>query len=332
MVAVMAIQVTLAINDYDHVRALGSGDVRVEGAELTCLHLPIPEIFFRFIRHREWHVSELSLAKYASLRAAGDQSLVAIPVFPSRVFRHSAIYVRRDGPIDDPGALAGRRVGVPEWTQTATVYVRGLLSRSYGVALDGVQWVQAGLTEPGRVETLSVTPPPGVSIQPVPDRTLNDLLVAGELDAVISARAPADFAPRSGRIVRLFSDARAVEEAHHRETGIFPIMHVVVLRDDVYRAHPWLAMNLLTAFEAAKRQSLARALDISASLFPVPWAQTQAEWAQERFGGDYWPYGIEANRTTLQAFLEMAHEQGVCARLLRPEDLFAPEVGETYRV
>lgn len=323
----MALPLTLAIGDYDHAR-----DLAVEGVELTRLRLPIEEIFFRFIRHREWQASELSLGKYAALRASGDESIVAIPVFPSRVFRHSAIYVRPDGPVDDPAALAGGRIGLPEWTQTATVYVRGLLSRSYGVPLRGVEWVQAGVNEPGRVEGLPVAPPEGVTVTAVADRTLNDLLVAGDLDAVISAREPVDFAAGTGRVVRLFSDPRAVEEAYHRETGVFPIMHVVALRGDVYRAHPWLAMNLLAAFEAAKRRSLARALDASASLFPLPGAQAHAAWAVGRFGADPWPYGVEPNRATLAAFLDMAHGQGVCARPLTPDELFAPETLESFRV
>jgi 4,5-dihydroxyphthalate decarboxylase len=329
----VTIPITLAVNGYDHVRDLASGAVPVEGVDLTCLRLPVEEIFFRFTRHREWHASEMSLAKYASLRAAGDESLVAIPVFTSRAFRHSAIFVRPDGPVDDPRSLSGGRIGLPEWTQTATVYARGLLSRSYGVGLEDVEWIQAGTNEPGRIEGLpGFAPPPGVRLTPIADRTLNDLLVAGELSAVIAAHAPADFEARTGRIVRLFSNHRAVEEAYHRETGVFPIMHVVVLREDVHRAHPWLAMNLLTAFGEAKRRSLARALDSNAPLFPVPWAPANAERAVEVFGPDFWPYGIEANRVTLTAFLEMAYDQRVCARLLTPEDLFPPEVRESYRV
>ncbi|MBO0690859.1 MAG: 4,5-dihydroxyphthalate decarboxylase, partial [Candidatus Dormibacteraeota bacterium] len=164
------LELTLAINDYDHVRDLVSGAVPVEGVDLTCLSYSVEEIFFRFTLHREWHVSELSLAKYCALRAAGDTSLVAIPVFPSRSFRHSAIFVRADGPVDDPRALAGARIGVPEWTQTATVYVRGLLAETYGVSLTGVEWVQGGTNEPGRIEGVAVDLPDGVRVTRVHDR------------------------------------------------------------------------------------------------------------------------------------------------------------------
>jgi len=326
------VHLTLAINDYDHVRDLVSGAVPVEGVDLTCLHFDVEETFFRFARFREWDVSEFSLAKYCSLRAAGDDTIDAIPVFPSRSFRHSAIFVRADGPVDDPAALAGGRIGVPEWTQTATVYGRGLLEHEYGVEVRGVRWFRAGTNEPGRVEGISLAPPEGVSLTAVPDRTLNEMLLAGDLDAVIAAHPPADFEAGNGRIVRLFSDYRAVEERYYEQTGIFPIMHVVAIRRDALAEHPWIAMNLLTAFEEAKRRSLTRALDANAPRYPVPWGPANAQLARELIGPDFWPYGIEANRTTLEAFLGFAHEQGVCARPLGPEDLFPPQVAAVFRV
>jgi 4,5-dihydroxyphthalate decarboxylase len=326
------IPVTLATADYDHVRDLASGAVAIEGVRLTCVHHEVEEIFFRFTRYREWEVSELSLAKYCSLRAAGDDSLVAIPVFTSRAFRHSAIFVRDDGPVGQPEALRGRRIGVPEWTQTATVYARGVLEHEFGVRLADVEWVQAGTNEPGRKEGVSVALPDGVSVTPRPDATLNDLLLTGELDAVIAAHPPTEFERGSGRVVRLFPDYRSVEEAFYASTGVFPIMHVVVLRRDTYEAHRWLAMNLYTAFDEAKRRSVGRALDANAPRFPVPWGPANAERALRLVGPDLWPYGIEPNRTTLEWFLATAAEQGVCARLLAPEELFAEEVRERFRV
>jgi 4,5-dihydroxyphthalate decarboxylase len=326
------VPLTLAVHDYDHVRDLASGAVGVEGVALNVLHLPVEEIFFRFTRFREWDVSELSLAKYCSLRAGGDDSLVSIPVFTSRSFRHSAIFIRSDGPGDDPAALAGARIGVPEWTQTATVYARGLLAHHYGVALEDVKWVQAGTNEPGRTEGVAVTLPPGVTVTARPESTLNDMLLEGEIDALIAAHPPDEFKRGGGRIVRLFSDHRAVEEDYFKKTGVFPIMHVVALRADVHARHPWVAMNLLSAFAQAKARSVERALDVNAPRFPVPWAPANAQRAEQLFGGDFWPYGIEPNRPTLETFLRFAHEQGVCARSLAPEELFVAQVAEAFRI
>jgi 4,5-dihydroxyphthalate decarboxylase len=326
------VHLTLAINDYDHVRDLVSGAVPVEGVDLTCLRFGVEEIFWRFTQHREWEVSEFSLCKYSALRASGDDSLVAIPVFPSRTFRHSAIFVRADGPIDDPAALAGGRIGVPEWSQTATVYARGVLHHRYGVGLADVEWVQGGTNEPGRVEGIEVRVPAGVTLVPVRDRALNDMLLAGELDAIIAAHPPTEFKLGTGRVVRLFSDYPAVEERYYRETGVFPIMHVVAMRRDVHEANPWIARNLQTAFEEAKRRSLERVTDSNAPRFPLPWGFAYAQRAEQVFGPDFWPYGVEANRPTLDAFLGFAHEQGVCATRLAPEDLFLAQASSVFRI
>jgi 4,5-dihydroxyphthalate decarboxylase len=325
-------KLTLAINDYDHVRDLVTGRVRAEGIDLTCLTLSVEEIFYRFTAFREWDVSELSLAKYTSLVGSGDRSLQAIPVFPSRVFRHAAFYVRDDGSVRRPADLAGRRVGVPEWIQTAGVYARGVLVHQYGVALSDVGWVQGGVNQPGREELVAPTLPPGVSIEAVTDRTLQDMLVEGDLDAIISARPPQRFLDCDRQIRRLFDDPRAVEEAHYRETGIFPIMHTVAIRSEVLDADPWVAGNLLTAFTAAKDRSLERLRDVNASRFPVPWSHELGGRASALLGADSWPYGIEANRPTLEAFLRWAHEQGVSARALTPEDLFGESVRRSFRV
>lgn len=314
------------------MRDLVSGRVAVSGIELTCLLLEVEEIFFRFTRYREWEVSELSLAKYCALRSRGDDSLDAIPVFPSRSFRHSAIYVRPDGPVDDPGALKGGRIGVPEWTVTATVYARALLEHEYGVRLADVAWVQGGTNEPGRVETLPVELPSGISVHPERNRSLSEMLIAGEIDALIAPHPPDAFSDRSGRIVRLFSDYPSEEEAYYSRTGVFPIMHVIVLRNDLHRRHPWAAANLYKAFLEAKERSIERMLDANAPRTPIPWAAANALRAKATFGQDPWPYGLEPNRPTLDAFLGFALEQGVCERRLEPDDLFAPQVLDSFRI
>jgi 4,5-dihydroxyphthalate decarboxylase len=323
---------TLAVSEYDHVRDLVDGRVAVEGVDLRALTLPVEELFFRFTQFREWDVSELSMGKYCALRSRGDDSLRAIPVFPSRMFRHSAIYVRPDGPVDDPGALRGGRIGIPEWTVTATIYGRALLEHEYGVALRDVRWVQGGTNEPGRIETMPLELPDGVRVERVADASLTDLLLAGELDAILAPHPPRALTDGTGRIVRLFSDPVAVERAAYAATGVFPIMHVIVLRAEIDEAHPWVAGNLVSAFAEARDRSLARILDVNASRLPVPWGPPQAANALEALGGEPWPYGLEPNRTTLDAFLGYAYEQGVCATRLAPEDLFDARVHATFRV
>lgn len=326
------VRLTIAINDSDQVRDVLAGVVPVEGVDLTPLILEAEEIFFRFSQHREWEISELSMGKYATLRSRGDDSVMAIPVFPSRSFRHSAIYIRPDGPRDDPGALAGGRIGIPEWSVTATVYARALLAHEYGVALEDIHWVQGGTNEPGRIEGIDIVPPPGMTISPERARSLSEMLIAGDIDAIIAPHAPDAFTDGSGRIVRLFTDTAAVEEEYYRRTGIYPIMHAVVLRGDIYRQYPWAAANLVKAFTAAKERSLDRAVDTKVPRSPIPWAAARASAAQQLFGRDLWPYGVEDNRPTLEAFLGYMHEQGLCERRLEPEELFAPESLASFRI
>src|SRR5262245_4416381 len=324
------LRLTLAIGDYDHPRDVALGAVRPDGIELIHLALPVEEIFCRFTKYREWDVSEMSFGKVVSLASQDDRSLVALPVFPSRVFRLSSIYVRGDGPVRSPGDLAGKRIGVPEWAQTAAIYTRGYLAHELGLALADADWVQAGLNEPGRVEKVALKLPPGVRLRPVRDATLNDMLLGGELDAVLSARPPRGFA--AGRITRLYPDYRPPEEAYFRKTGVFPIMHVVALRRDVFERDPWVAMNLFKAFDEAKRRSLARLADVTASHAPLAWIGDYCARMQQLFGEDAWPYGVEPNRRTLEAFLEFAFEQGVCHRRLAVEELFPAELAASYRV
>jgi 4,5-dihydroxyphthalate decarboxylase len=327
-----SLPLTLAISEYDHVRDLVSGRVKPEGIDLTALVLSIEEIFYRFTVYREWDVSEMAMGKYVSQRSQGDASLTAIPAFPSRMFRHSSIYVRSDGPVKTPADLKGRRVGIPEWAQTAAIYSRGLLEHQYGLKLADIAWVQAGVNEPGRTEKVALKLPTGVTVERPVEKSLNGMLLAGELDAVMTAHAPAAFEAGDPRVQRLFADFMAVELAYWRETGIFPIMHCIAIQTRVLEAHPWIAMNLLTAFEAAKRRSVARAFEATASRFPIPWSHERASLAAPLFGNDYWPYGIEPNRVTLAAFLNYAHEQGVCHRLMSPEELFPPAVASAFKV
>jgi 4,5-dihydroxyphthalate decarboxylase len=326
------VPLTLAISPYDHVEDLVAGRIVPEGIRLTCLTLPVEEIFFRFLKYREWDVSELSLAKYASLVSQGDDSLTALPVFPSRIFRHSSVYVRRDGPVRSPLDLTGKRIGLPEWAQTAAVYSRGFMMHQYGIDLAGIDWVQAGVNEPGRAEKVALNLPAGIRLTSRPAGTLSQMLVEAEVDAVLSAHPPDCFESGHPNVTRLFEDYMTVEADYYRKTGIFPIMHVVAVKHALVKAQPWIAMSLLKAFEEAKRRSVARALEITAPRFPIPWCFEHARRAQQLFGSDYWPYGVEGNRTTLEAFLQYAYEQGVCHRQLTPDDLFPRQVMDRVRI
>ncbi len=326
------LQLSLAINDYDHVRDLATGKVRVEGIDLTVSTLPVEEIFHRFVRFREWDLSEMSFGKIVSLAAQDTRDLVAIPVFPSRAFRHSSIYVRKGAGIGRVADLAGKRVGVPEWAQTASIYTRGMLAHEYGVDLKSIHWYQGGVNEAGRKEKVQLYLPEGMRYTPIADRSLSEMLLASELDAILSARPPRPFSQGDARIGRLFEDYRPLELDYWKRTGIFPIMHVIAIRRDVYERNVWIAMNLFHAFEEAKNRSLVRAADITASAYPLPWIADYVAQSTALLGSDFWPYGIDANRITLEAFVEYAWEQGVCRRRLSVDEIFAPEVQSRVRV
>ena len=325
-----SLHLTAALSDYDHVRDLASGLVQPNGITLTTLTLPVEETFFRFLKDREWDVSELSMGKYAAMRAMGDHSVIAIPVFPSRMFRHSSFYVRADSDLRSAADLRGRRVGIPEWGQSASVYSRGFLVHQYGIGLREIQWVQAGVNMKGRGEKLEFTLPAGVAVERRPDTTLDDLLLAGGIDAMASAHPPRSFERGDPRVRRLFEDYRAVEEQSFRDTGVFPIMHTVAIRAEVLEQAPWAAMELFKAFEEAKRRSVARMRDFTAARVPFAWGAHAAQQAEALFGADPWPYGIEPNRVTLDAFLGFAHEQGLCPVRLKPEDLFPPQFRHSF--
>ncbi len=326
------LHLTLAISEYDHTRDVCSGAVAVDGVDLTHLSLPIEEMHFRFTKFREWDVSEMSLGKYISLLSQDDRSMVAIPVFPNRAFRHSAIYVRRESELTDPTQLTGKRVGVPEWAQTAGVYARGVLMHQHGLRLSAIEWWQAGVNQPGRIEKVKLRLPEGVRLHRAPEKTLSGMLISGELDAAITAHPPEPFKRGDPGIVQLFHDVQTVEEAYWRTTGIFPIMHIIAMTREVYERHRWVAMNLYKAFDEARRRSVERISELTASRVPVPWMRDYADRWRGLFGPDYWPYGLEPNRTTLDAFCQYAFEQGVCHRKVAAEELFPPEVSSAFRV
>jgi 4,5-dihydroxyphthalate decarboxylase len=326
------LHLTMATSDYEHVRDLTNGVVRPDGISLTAFTLGIEEVFFRFIKNREWDVSEMSCGKFIGYASQGNSPFIGIPVFPSRVFRQSAFYVRTDRGIKSPKDLEGKRVGIPEWAQTAGIYARGYLAEYAGVDLSKISWVQAGTNEPGREEKVAFTLPSGIRYEQRRDSSITAMLLSGEIDAAIAAHEPDAVRLAQGKIVRLFPDFRREEARYHAETGIFPIMHLMAIRRTVFERYPWVARNLVKAFEEAKRRSLGRLNDLTISRIPVPWAASVlSEWG-DAFGEDPFPYGLESNRKTLEAFCRFAHAQGITTRLMTPDELFPQEVRAEVRV
>lgn len=320
------LRLTVAMPDYEHTRDLALGRVVPEGIDLTCLILPVEEIFYRFLVHREWDASEISFAKYCSMRAEGDDSLIGLPIFPARIFRQSSLFVRRDGPIKEMTDVAGKRIGLPEWAQSAAVYSRGFLVEQFGVDLTSIDWVQAGTNEPGRTEKAHINLPQGIRLTRVAHRSLNEMLIAGEIDGMFSARPPNGYTQGHPNIKRLYDNFIEAEAEYYRKTGIFPIMHAFAIRKEILDKNPWAARNLFDAFEEAKNRSVARALDGTVPMLPIPWCFEYARLGRELLGKDYFPYGVEPNRKTIQTFLTWAHAQGVCSRHMTPEDIFPQQM------
>ena len=230
------------------------GSVQPQGIELNYLNMPVEETFFRMLRHREFEVAEMSLSSYTVSSFKPERPFVAIPIFPSRFFRHSCIYVNADAGIREPRDLIGKRVGNPEYQMTAPVWIRGILSDHYGVPVDSVTYVTGGEEEPGRSEKLKLDLPANIRVEPINEtQTLSQMLLDGEIDALYTARMPSSFRSGNGRVKRLFEDYPEVERQYFRDTGIFPIMHTVAIRRDVYEANRWVAQSLYKAFVQAQR-------------------------------------------------------------------------------
>jgi 4,5-dihydroxyphthalate decarboxylase len=326
------LKLSVAIGDYDQLRDFTTGRVRAEGIDITPINVSIEETFFRFTKYHEWDVSEMSFAKAISIISQPDPWFVLIPVFPSRAFRHSSIYVRKDSAIKSPQDLAGKKIGIPEWAQTASIYSRGMLAHEYGVDLTSIEWFQAGVNDAGRKEKVKLNLPAGIRYNPMPENSLTQLLLDGKVDAVLSARPPDAFLKHPDLVQRLLPNYRELEYAYWQKTKIFPIMHVIAIKRETYDQNRWIARNLLTAFEEAKNRSIERASDITASYYPIPWVPDYTQLSKNILGDDFWPYGIEGNRSTLEAFAQYAFEQGITARHLQPEEIFAKEVLESVKV
>jgi 4,5-dihydroxyphthalate decarboxylase len=326
---VSRLRLTLAVGDSDRTRPLFDGTVVPEGIDLVCLRLPVEDIFFRMARFAEFDAAEMSLSSYLiSMTETGPGRFVAIPAFLSRSFRHGGIYVNQSSGIVNPEDLVGRTVGLAEYQLTANVWIRGLLAEHHGVPVSSVRYRTGGLHTPGRAEKMGIHLPPDIDIAPIPaGRTLSDMLAIGELDAVYSPRTPQCFHATTA-VRRLFSDVRTVEADYYRRTGIFPIMHCVVLRREVYEMNRWAARSLYRALVAARDEAW-RGMDETAALrFMLPWLVAEVETTRAILGNDPWSYGLAGNEKALATLIGYSHAQGLARREFAPAELFAPETLE----
>ncbi len=312
------LELTLACGRYDRTQPLIDGRVQPEGVELTFIPLRPGETFWRMLNHGEFDASEMSLSSYTILRSEGDTRFIAIPVFPSRVFRHSALYVRADSKIERPEDLKGKRVGVGDYQMTAAVWVRGFLTHEHGVAPEDIAWV---VGKPIR----AIKPPAGIRLEPMrADTTLEQMLERGEIDALASVMIPGGL----GKTVRrLFRDSRQVEIAYYRKTGIFPIMHTLVLKTSLYERKPWLAVSLYHAFCRARDMAYRSMYDTDALAVSLPWVIQETEATRGIFGPQIWDYSIEGSRPTLDALVSYLDEQKLSRRRMSVEELFVPNIG-----
>jgi 4,5-dihydroxyphthalate decarboxylase len=325
--------ITLACWNYDRTRALADGSVRPDGIDLNYQSLPVEETFFRMLRYREFDAAEMSLSSYTVSLQREEKPFIAIPVFPSRFFRHSCIFVSAKSGIREPADLRGRKVGVPEFQMTAPVWIRGILSDEYGVKVQDVEHWSGGEEEPGRKEKIPLSLPADIRLREIdPTKTLSRMLADGEIDALFTARSPSTFRTEPANVKRLFPDYMAVERDYYRRTRIFPIMHVVAIRREVYEKNRWVAQALMKAFVESQRLIYDDLQETAALKAMLPWLTAHVEELTAEMGPNWWAYGLQENRHVLDVFLRYHHEQGLSKKRLAPEDLFAPETFEAFKI
>ena len=316
------LKLSIATTDYDHFRDFRLGEVRAQGIDHNWLNLGHHECFARFTANREFDVAELSFAKFSAQVTRPDSYVIGLPVICSRLFRFSSFYVNKNSKIKTIADLKGKRVGSPEWAHSAAVYMRGWMHNEMGVKLSDVHWVQAGANAAGRKEKVELSLPEGVDLTRINDKSLSELLASGEIDCAIIARPPTCFLEGHPDVERLFPDYIEMEEDYYQRTKVWPIMHIIAMRRQILDENPWVARNLLNAFQESKRRSLERLLDPAVSRYPVPWLATYARKMRDMFDGDLFPYGIEENRPTWEQMALYTYQQGIAHRQFTPEDIF----------
>lgn len=327
------LQLSVAMGDYDRTRALVDGRVQIDGVDPVYMLLSPEEMFFRAMRSRDFDICELSFSSYLVKHSRGECPYIAVPVFLSRAFRHTSLYARRDR-IHEPGDLKGRRIGLPEYQLTAHVWARALLQDDFGVRPQDVTWVRGGIDMPGRPEKIGLQLPPDIRIETAPEgTTISELLDRGEIDGFMAPRPPSRHVLQRNPDVRwLFDDPTAAAKDYYRRTGVFPIMHVVGIRTELAAKHPWLPMAVTKAFTQAKAAALELLADTSATKVTLPFVEEQLKAARDAMGEDYWSYGVQPARRTLETFVRHHHSQGLSARLVPVEELFHPSTYESYSI
>lgn len=326
------LQLSVAIGNYDRMRPLVDGTVQIDGVDPQFMVLEPEEIFFRAFRQADFDICELSMSSYAVKTAMNTSPYIAVPIFPSRAFRHTSIYVRTDR-ISEPRDLVGKRVGLPEYQLTANVWVRMFLEEDYNIRPSDVTWIRGGYETPGRVEKISLDLPPEVRVQNAPDgATISGMLERGELDAVIGPRAPSCFDRGAPNVGYLFADPQRAGTDWYRRTKLFPIMHTLGIRKALVDRHPFLPAAVTKAFEQSKTAALTMLGDTSATKVTLPFVEEQLRAARTLMGENFWPYGLEPNRHVLRRFLERHYAEGLSSRLLTPDELFHPASIETHKI
>jgi 4,5-dihydroxyphthalate decarboxylase len=316
------LKLSIATTDYDHFRDFRVGDVRAEGIDHNWLNLGHHECFARFTANREFDVSEISFAKFSAQVTRENSDIIGLPVICSRLFRFSSFYVNKKSGIKTIQDLKGKKVGSPEWAHSAAVYMRGWMHNEMGVSLQDVHWIQAGANAAGREEKVELNLPEGVQLTRIKDKSLSELLSSGEIDCAIIARPPTCFLEGHPDIIRLFPNFLEMEEEYYDRTKVYPIMHIIAMRKSILDENPWVARNLMNAFQESKRRSLERLFDPAVSRYPLPWLAAYARRMRDKFEGDPFPYGIEENRPTWEQMSLYTFQQGIAHRQFTPEEIF----------
>ncbi len=326
------LDLSVAVGDYDRTRALVDGTVAIDGVDPVYMTLGPEEIFFRAFRAAEFDICELSLSSYTVKTAQGNCPYIAVPAFVSRTFRHTAIYVRTDR-IKKPADLKGRKVGVPEYQLTANVWARAFLDDDYGVKPADIHWIRGGIEEAGRPEKIAIKLPAGVRLDNAPEgATISGLLEAGEIDGFIAPRPPKLVEKGHPNIGWLFPDPISVAKDYYKRTGLFPIMHVVGIRRELAERHSWLPGAVLKAFEQAKEAALTKLSDTSSTKVTLPFVEEALRDARALMGEDFWSYGVDKNRKTLDYFLGQHHAQGLSSRRVSVDEMFHPGTYESFKL